>query len=128
MSGYVLLAIELAAILVVVVGLALFLGWVLGKRSVRAKLAAERETRPAKPTPELDAMASLKADEQEPTSLAARAVPVETRPATAQSPSPIAMASSPDSGPKAEAQPISVPSPFATDHYEIGRASCRERV
>lgn len=115
MSGYVLLAIELAAILVVVVGLALFLGWVLGKRSVRAKLAAERETRPAKPTPELDAMASLKADEQEPTSLAARAVPVETRPATAQSPSPIAMASSPDSGPKAEAQPVSVPSPFAPD-------------
>ena len=115
MSGYVLLAIELAAILVVVVGLALFLGWVLGKRSVRAKLAAERETRPAKPTPELDAMASLKADEKEPTSLAARAVPVETRPATAQSPSPIAMASSPDSGPKAEAQPVSVPSPFAPD-------------
>ncbi len=115
MSGYVLLAIELAAILVVVVGLALFLGWVLGKRSVRAKLAAERETRPAKPTPELDAMASLKADEQEPTSLAARAVPVETRPATAQSPSPIAMAFSPDSGPKAEAQPVSVPSPFAPD-------------
>ena len=60
-------------------------------------------------------MASLKADEQEPTSLAARAVPVETRPATAQSPSPIAMASSPDSGPKAEAQPVSVPSPFAPD-------------
>ncbi len=115
MSGYVLLAIELAAILVVVVGLALFLGWVLGKRSVRAKLTAERETRPAKPTPELDAMASLKADEQEPTSLTARAVPVETRPATAQSPSPIAMASSPDSGPKAEAQPVSVPSPFAPD-------------
>ena len=115
MSGYVLLAIELAAILVVVVGLALFLGWVLGKRSVRAKLAAERETRSTKPTPELDAMASLKADEQEPTSLAARAVPVETRPATAQSPSPIAMASSPDSGPKAEAQPVSVPSPFAPD-------------
>ena len=113
MSGYVLLAIELAAILVVVVGLALFLGWVLGKRSVRAKLAAERETRPTKPTPELDAMASLKADEKEPTSLAARAVPVETRPATAQSPSP--MASSPDSGPKAEAQPVSVPSPFAPD-------------
>lgn len=115
MSGYVLLAIELAAILVVVVGLALFLGWVLGKRSARAKLAAERETRPAKPTPELDAMASLKADEKEPTSLTARAVPVETRPATAQSPSPIAMASSPDSGPRAEAQPVSVPSPFAPD-------------
>ena len=114
MTGYVLLAIELAAILVVLVGLALFLGWVLGKRSVRAKLAAGQET---KPTPELKAMAALKTDEKEPTYLTSRAVPVEKQPApaTTHSPSPIVMASTPDSQPKAEAQPVSNPSPFAPD-------------
>ena len=115
MTGYVLLVIELAAILVVLVGLALFLGWVLGKRSARAKLAAEQETRPTRPTPELEAMAVLKADEKEPVSLASRAVPVEAQPVASQPPSPIAVASTPDSRPKAEAQPVSIPSPFAPD-------------
>lgn len=115
MTGYVLLVIELAAILVVLVGLALFLGWVLGKRSARAKLAAEQETRPTRPTPELEAMAVLKDDEKEPVSLASRAVPVEAQPAASQPPSPIAVASTPDSRPKAEAQPVSIPSPFAPD-------------
>lgn len=115
MTGYVLLAIELAAILVVLVGLALFLGWVLGKRSARAKLAAEQETRPARPTPELEAMAALKDDEKEPVSLASRAVPVEAQPAASQPPSPIAVASTPDSRPKSEVQPVSIPSPFAPD-------------
>ena len=115
MTGYVLLVIELAAILVVLVGLALFLGWVLGKRSARAKLAAEQETRPTRPTPELEAMAVLKDDEKEPVSLASRAVPVEAQPVASQPPSPIAVASTPDSRPKAEAQPVSIPSPFAPD-------------
>ena len=115
MTGYVLLAIELAAILVVLVGLALFLGWVLGKRSARAKLAAEQETRPTRPTPELEAMAVLKDDEKEPVSLASRAVPVEAQPVASQPPSPIAVASTPDSRPKAEVQPVSIPSPFAPD-------------
>ena len=115
MTGYVLLVIELAAILVVLVGLALFLGWVLGKRSARAKLAAEQETRPTRPTPELEAMAVLKDDEKEPVSLASRAVPVEAQPAASQPPSPIAVASTPDSRPKAEVQPVSIPSPFAPD-------------
>lgn len=115
MTGYVLLVIELAAILVVLVGLALFLGWVLGKRSARAKLAAEQETRPTRPTPELEAMAVLKDDEKEPVSLASRAVPVEAQPAASQPPSPIAVASTPDSQPKAEVQPTSIPSPFAPD-------------
>ena len=115
MTGYVLLAIELAAILVVLVGLALFLGWMLGKRSARAKLAAEQETRPARPTPELEAMAALKDDEKEPVSLASRAVPVEAQPAASQPPSPIAVASTPDSRPKSEVQPVSIPSPFAPD-------------
>lgn len=115
MTGYVLLVIELAAILVVLVGLALFLGWVLGKRSARAKLAAEQETRPTRPTPELEAMAVLKDDEKEPVSLASRAVPVEAQPAASQPPSTIAVASTPDSRPKAEAQPVSIPSPFAPD-------------
>ena len=115
MTGYILLVIELAAILVVLVGLALFLGWVLGKRSARAKLAAEQETRPTRPTPELEAMAVLKDDEKEPVSLASRAVPVEAQPAASQPPSPIAVASTPDSRPKAEAQPVSIPSPFAPD-------------
>ena len=115
MTGYVLLVIELAAILVVLVGLALFLGWVLGKRSARAKLAAEQETRPTRPTPELEAMAVLKDDEKEPVSLASRAVPVEAQPVASQPPSPIAVASPPDSRPKAEAQPVSIPSPFAPD-------------
>ena len=101
MTGYVLLVIELAAILVVLVGLALFLGWVLGKRSARAKLAAEQETRPTRPTPELEAMAVLKDDEKEPVSLASRAVPVEAQPVASQPPSPIAVASTPDSRPKA---------------------------
>ena len=115
MTGYVLLVIELAAILVVLVGLALFLGWVLGKRSARAKLAAEQETRPTRPTPELEAMAVLKDDEKEPVSLASRAVPVEAQPVASQPPSPIAVASTPESRPKAEAQPVSIPSPFAPD-------------
>ena len=115
MTGYVLLVIELAAILVVLVGLALFLGWVLGKRSARAKLAAEQETRPTRPTPELEAMAVLKDDEKEPVSLASRAVPVEAQPVASQPPSPIAVASTPDSRPKAEVQPVSIPSPFAPD-------------
>ena len=115
MTGYVLLVIELAAILVVLVGLALFLGWVLGKRSARAKLAAEQETRPTRPTPELEAMAVLKDDEKEPVSLASRAVPVEAQPAASQPPSPIAVASTPDSRPKSEVQPVSIPSPFAPD-------------
>lgn len=84
MTGYVLLVIELAAILVVLVGLALFLGWVLGKRSARAKLAAEQETRPTRPTPELEAMAVLKDDEKEPVSPASRAVPVEAQPVASQ--------------------------------------------
>lgn len=115
MTGYVLLAIELAAILVVLVGLALLLGWVLGKRSARAKLAAEQETRSTRPTPELEAMAALKDDEKEPVSLASRAVPVEAQPAASQPPSPIAVASTPDSRPKSEVQPVSIPSPFAPD-------------
>ena len=115
MTGYVLLVIELAAILVVLVGLALFLGWVLGKRSARAKLAAEQETRPTRPTPELEAMAVLKDDEKEPVSLASRAVPVEAQPVASQPPSPIAVASTPDSRPKSEVQPVSIPSPFAPD-------------
>ena len=115
MTGYVLLVIELAAILVVLVGLALFLGWALGKRSARAKLAAEQETRPTRPTPELEAMTALKDDEKESVSLASRAVPVEAQPAAPQPPSPIAVASTPDSRPKAEVQPVSIPSPFAPD-------------
>ena len=77
MNGYLLLAIELAAILVVCVGLALFLGWVLGKRSARAKLTAEQESKPTPPTPEADALKTSGTDEnKEPTPLTSRAVPV----------------------------------------------------
>ena len=86
MNGYLLLAIELAAILVVCVGVALFLGWVLGKRSARAKLAAEQDS---SQMPETDALKASRVNEKkEPTPLTSRAVPViaQTSPITAQSP------------------------------------------
>ena len=70
MNGYLLLAIELAAILVVCVGLALFLGWVLGKRSARAKLAAEQDS---SQTPATDALKTSRVEEKkEPTPLTSR--------------------------------------------------------
>ena len=86
MNGYLLLAIELAAILVVCVGLALFLGWVLGKRSARAKLAAEQDS---SQTPATDALKTSRVEEKkEPTPLTSRAVPVtaQTSPVTTQPP------------------------------------------
>ena len=120
MNGYLLLAIELAAILVVCVGLALFLGWVLGKRSARAKLAAEQDS---SSTPETDALKASRVNEKkEPTPLTSRAVPViaQTSPVTAQSPSPIvASASDPQ-------QPVSSPSPFAPSPSPTGNAAPAE--
>jgi len=120
MNGYLLLAIELAAILVVCVGLALFLGWVLGKRSARAKLAAEQDS---SSTPETDALKASRVNEKkEPTPLTSRAVPViaQTSPITAQSPSPIvASASDPR-------QPVSSPSPFAPSLSPTGNTTPAE--
>ena len=120
MNGYLLLAIELAAILVVCVGLALFLGWVLGKRSARAKLAAEQDS---SQMPETDALKTSRVEEKkEPTPLTSRAVPVtaQTSPVTTQSPSPIvASASDPQ-------QPVSSPSPFAPSPSPTGNAAPAE--
>ena len=120
MNGYLLLAIELAAILVVCVGVALFLGWVLGKRSARAKLAAEQDS---SSTPETDALKASRVNEKkEPTPLTSRAVPViaQTSPITAQSPSPIvASASDPR-------QPVSSPSPFAPSLSPTGNTTPAE--
>ncbi len=120
MNGYLLLAIELAAILVVCVGLALFLGWVLGKRSARAKLAAEQDS---SQTPATDALKTSRVEEKkEPTPLTSRAVPVtaQTSPVTTQSPSPIvASASDPQ-------QPVSSPSPFAPSPSPTGNAAPAE--
>ena len=120
MNGYLLLAIELAAILVVCVGVALFLGWVLGKRSARAKLAAEQDS---SSTPETDALKASRVNEKkEPTPLTSRAVPViaQTSPITAQSPSPIvASASDPR-------QPVSSPSPFAPSTSPTGNTTPAE--
>lgn len=124
MNGYLLLAIELAAILVVCVGLALFLGWVLGKRSARAKLTAEQESKPTPPTPEADALKTSGTDEnKEPTPLTSRAVPVTTQaaPVAAQSSSPIVVASTPDSR-----QPVSSPSPFAPSPSAMGTTTPAE--
>ena len=124
MNGYLLLAIELAAILVVCVGLALFLGWVLGKRSARAKLTAKQESKPTPPTPETDVLKNSGADEKkEPTPLASRAVPVTTQatPVTAQPSSPIVVASTPDSR-----QPVSSPSPFAPSPSATGTTTPAE--
>ena len=124
MNGYLLLAIELAAILVVCVGLALFLGWVLGKRSARAKLTAEQESKPTPPTPEADALKTSGTDEnKEPTPLTSRAVPVTTQaaPVAAQSSSPIVVASTPDSR-----QPVSSPSPFAPSPSATGTTTPAE--
>ena len=124
MNGYLLLAIELAAILVVCVGLALFLGWVLGKRSARAKLTAEQESKPTPPTPEADALKTSGTDEnKEPTPLTSRAVPVTTQaaPVAAQSSSPIVVASTPDSR-----QPVSSPSPFAPSPSATGTTAPAE--
>ena len=120
MNGYLLLAIELAAILVVCVGLALFLGWVLGKRSARAKLAAEQDS---SQMPATDALKTSRVEEKkEPTPLTSRAVPVtaQTSPVTTQSPSPIvASASDPQ-------QPVSSPSPFAPSPSPTGNAAPAE--
>lgn len=120
MNGYLLLAIELAAILVVCVGLALFLGWVLGKRSARAKLAAEQDS---SQTPATDALKTSRVEEKkEPTPLTSRAVPVtaQTSPVTTQPPSPIvASASDPQ-------QPVSSPSPFAPSPSPTGNAAPAE--
>ena len=120
MNGYLLLAIELAAILVVLVGLALFLGWVLGKRSARAKLAAEQDS---SQTPATDALKTSRVEEKkEPTPLTSRAVPVtaQTSPVTTQPPSPIvASASDPQ-------QPVSSPSPFAPSPSPTGNAAPAE--
>ena len=124
MNGYLLLAIELAAILVVCVGLALFLGWVLGKRSARAKLTAEQESKPTPPTPEADALKTSGTDEnKEPTPLTSRAVPVTTQaaPVAAQSSSSIVVASTPDSR-----QPVSSPSPFAPSPSATGTTTPAE--
>ena len=120
MNGYLLLAIELAAILVVCVGLALFLGWVLGKRSARAKLAAEQDS---SQTPATDALKTSRGEEKkEPAPLTSRAVPVtaQTSPVTTQPPSPIvASASDPQ-------QPVSSPSPFAPSPSPTGNAAPAE--
>ena len=120
MNGYLLLAIELAAILVVCVGLALFLGWVLGKRSARAKLAAEQDS---SQTPATDALKTSRVEEKkEPAPLTSRAVPVtaQTSPVTTQPPSPIvASASDPQ-------QPVSSPSPFAPSPSPTGNAAPAE--
>ena len=120
MNGYLLLAIELAAILVVCVGLALFLGWVLGKRSARAKLAAEQDS---SQTPATDALKTSRGEEKkEPAPLTSRAVPVtaQTSPVTTQPPSPIvASASDPH-------QPVSSPSPFAPSPSPTGNAAPAE--
>ena len=120
MNGYLLLAIELAAILVVCVGLALFLGWVLGKRSARAKLAAEQDS---SQTPATDALKTSRVEEKkEPTPLTSQTVPVtaQTSPVTTQSPSPIvASASDPQ-------QPVSSPSPFAPSPSPTGNAAPAE--
>jgi len=120
MNGYLLLAIELAAILVVCVGLALFLGWVLGKRSARAKLAAEQDS---SQTPATDALKTSRVEEKkEPTPLTSRAVPVtaQTSPVTTQPPSPIVASAS---DPK---QPVSSPSPFAPSPSPTGNAAPAE--
>ena len=120
MNGYLLLAIELAAILVVCVGLALFLGWVLGKRSARAKLAAEQDS---SQTPATDALKTSRGEEKkEPAPLTSRAVPVtaQTSPVTTKPPSPIvASASDPQ-------QPVSSPSPFAPSPSPTGNAAPAE--
>ena len=120
MNGYLLLAIELAAILVVCVGLALFLGWVLGKRSARAKLTTEQDS---SQTPATDALKTSRVEEKkEPTPLTSRAVPVtaQTSPVTTQSPSPIvASASDPQ-------QPVSSPSPFAPSPSPTSNAAPAE--
>ena len=120
MNGYLLLAIELAAILVVCVGLALFLGWVLGKRSARAKLAAEQDS---SQTPATDVLKTSRVEEKkEPAPLTSRAVPVtaQTSPVTTQPPSPIvASASDPQ-------QPVSSPSPFAPSPSPTGNAAPAE--
>ena len=120
MNGYLLLAIELAAILVVCVGLALFLGWVLGKRSARAKLTTEQDS---SQTPATDALKTSRVEEKkEPTPLTSRAVPVtaQTSPVTTQSPSPI-MASASD-----PQQPVSSPSPFAPSPSPTSNAAPAE--
>ena len=120
MNGYLLLAIELAAILVVCVGLALFLGWVLGKRSARAKLAAEQDS---SQTPATDALKTSRVEEKkEPTSLTSHAVPVTAQPSpvTTQSPSPIVASSSDPQ------QPVSSPSPFAPSPSPTGNAAPAE--
>ena len=120
MNGYLLLAIELAAILVVCVGLALFLGWVLGKRSARAKLAAEQDS---SQTPATDALKTSRVEEKkEPTPLTSQTVPVTAQisPVTTQPPSPIvASASDPQ-------QPVSSPSPFAPSPSPTGNATPAE--
>ena len=117
MNGYVLLAIELAAILVVFVGLALFLGWVLGKRSARAKLAAEQKSAPVTPTPEPPAATAFKTNDDAAAafrSLVSGEIPVDAQkaPVTAQADAPLVVASTSDAQP-AKTQPVSNPSPFA---------------
>lgn len=124
MNGYLLLAIELAAILVVCVGLALFLGWVLGKRSARAKLLATQESESTRQAPDVRTTAASGTDEKkEPTPLSLHTVPVTTQaaPVAAQSSSPIVMASTPDSQ-----QPVSNPSPFAPNPSAAGATASAE--
>ena len=112
MNGHISLIIQLAAILLVCTGLALFLGWMLGKRSARAK-AAKAAAEAATPS-----TAAPGAAGSQPESLAARKLKEQESPLTATQTAPLMVAATPGAQPVAEAQemaPQSNSSPFAPD-------------
>ena len=112
MNGHISLIIQLAAILLVCTGLALFLGWMLGKRSARAK-AAKAAAEAATPS-----TAAPGAAGSQPESLAARKLEEQESPLTATQTAPLMVAATPGTQPVAEAQemvPQSNSSPFAPD-------------
>ena len=112
MNGHISLIIQLAAILLVCTGLALFLGWMLGKRSARAK-AAKAAAEAATPF-----TAAPGAAGSQPESLAARKLEEQESPLTATQAAPLMVAATPGAQPVAEAQemvPQSNSSPFAPD-------------
>ena len=112
MNGHISLIIQLAAILLVCTGLALFLGWMLGKRSARAK-AAKAAAEAATPS-----TAAPGAAGSQPESLAARKLEEQESPLTATQTAPLMVAATPGAQPVAEAQemaPQSNSSPFAPD-------------
>ena len=112
MNGHISLIIQLAAILLVCTGLALFLGWMLGKRSARAK-AAKAAAEAATPF-----TAAPGAAGSQPESLAARKLEEQESPLAATQAAPLMVAATPGAQPVAEAQemvPQSNSSPFAPD-------------